>query len=495
MDNPRPPLPTKAQVEPPEEMSASSFCRVGSECTLEQLQKHMDKKAMASGSMKAMASGSMPDPERVDSIVPDACPLRMPKTGTGAESLPEFLPLGHRPTMRTLRSALNNVVLGRLVVDVESIPEVPLNQEKCCQACIDRLCVMLLLPIGVVLHGRPCWVMTVRSASVMMCTVLWAACLYSAITRGSTGWERSSRWLHVAEATANLILLLLRACSVSFHEFNSHVKEAMQSQNMGPSPKSAIKRHILVIMACVTWWMICHVAKVRLVAMSGGQMTWQVAVLPCLQWLYRAAWVLWLLRLNEFVNELVDAFCRSCASTPEGVDLAYIRWARISALVGQITRHCQTVYGVVCVTALTGGVAPIAEIFMPCSSSQSIDWMLPQLTASIAAFWLMAYVVASAAALTEKCKKAASFVNSLQACLPGQGRAEIRRLVGYMESSESGIFFGGSKLDLSLYSKLRYLTFSASVCLAVRFQTLPEKHKDQLAEQWGRFLHALAVWE
>ncbi|CAE7278035.1 unnamed protein product [Symbiodinium necroappetens] len=450
---------------------------------------------MASGSMKAMASGSTPDPERLDSIVPDPCPLRMPKTGTGAESLPEFLPLGHRPTMRTLRSALNNLVLGRLVVDVESIPEVPLNQEKCCQACIDRLCVMLLLPIGVVLHGRPCWVMTVRSASVMTCTVLWAACLYSAITRGSTGWERSSRWLHVSEATANLILLLLKACSVSFHEFNSHVKEAMQSQNMGPSPKSAIKRHILVIMACLTWWMIGHVAKVRLVAMSGGQMTWQVAVLPCLQWLYRAAWVLWLLRLNEFVNELVDAFCRSCASTPEGVDLAYIRWARISALVGQITRHCQTVYGVVCVTALTGGVAPIAEIFMPCSSSQSIDWMLPQLTASIAAFWLMAYVVASAAALTEKCKKAASFVNSLQACLPGQGRAEIRRLVGYMESSESGIFFGGSKLDLSLYSKLRYLTFSASVCLAVRFQTLPEKHKDQLAEQWGRFLHALAVWE
>ncbi|CAE7688232.1 unnamed protein product [Symbiodinium sp. CCMP2456] len=175
-----------------------------------------------------------------------------------------------------------------------------------------------------------------------MCVLLFAACLYSAIARGSTGWQMGC-WLHVSEAAANLILLLQKACSSSFHEFNAHVKDAMQSQNMGPSPKSAIKRHILVITTCLACWMICHDANVRLVAMGDGQMTCQVAALPCLQCLYRAAWVLGLLRLNEFVNELVDAFCRSCASIPEGVDIAYIRWARVSAFTGQITEHCHTV--------------------------------------------------------------------------------------------------------------------------------------------------------
>ena len=34
-----------------------------------------------------------------------------------------------------------------------------------------------------------------------------------------------------------------------------------------------------------------------------------------------------------------------------------------------------------------------------------------------------------------------------------------------------------------------------SAFLAVRYQTIPEAHKAQLAEQWGRFLRALAVWE
>lgn len=229
--------------------------------------------------------------------------------------------------------------------------------------------------------------------------------------------------------------------------------------------------------------------------MGGGQMTWQVAALPCLQCLYRAAWVLWLLRLNEFVNELVDVFCRSYASSPEGVESAYVRWARVSAFTGQITEHCHAVYGLICVTALMGGVVPIMEIFMPSSSSQGTDWMLPQLIASIVSLCLMTYVCGSTAMVSEKCKKAASFVNSLQGCLPGHARAEIRRLVGYMESSDSGIFFGGSKLDLRFHSKLRYATFSASVFLAVRLQTLPDAHKALLAEQWGRFLHALAVWE
>ncbi|CAE7832729.1 Rabgap1l [Symbiodinium sp. KB8] len=324
--------------------------------------------------------------------------------------------------------------------------------------------------------------------------VLWASCLYTTITGANTGWQMGSCLLHVLEATANLILLLQKASSISFKEFNAHVKNAMWSQNMGPARKSAIKWHILVITASLACWMICQVAKVRLVAMSGGQMTWEVVALPYLQCLYRAGWVLWLLRLNEFVNELVDAFCCSCASNPEDVDSAYIRWARISAFTGQITEHCQTAYGVMSVTALMGGVAPIAEIFMP-SSSQITDWMLPQLIASIVMICLTTYAWGSVAMVSEKSKKAASFVNSLQGCLAGHTRAEIRRLVGYMESSHSGIFFGGSKVDLGWYSRLRYVTFSASVFLAVRFQTLPEAHKALLAEQWGRFLHALAVWK
>ena len=263
--------------------------------------------------------------------------------------------------------------------------------------------------------------------------------------------------------------------------------------NHGSSPKGGHQTaHPCDITSCLASWMLCHVAKVRLVAMGGGHMTWQVDALPCLQCLYRAAWVLWLLRLKEFVDELVDAFCRSCASSPEDVDLAYIRWARVSAFTGQITQHSNAVYGVMGVTALMGGVAPIVEVVMSSSlSSQSTDWMLPQLIGSIMAFWLMTYVFGSVAMVSEKCKKAACLVNCLQGCLPEQSRAEIRRLVGYMESSDSGIFFGGTKLDLSLYSKLRYVTFSASVVLAVRFQTLPEAHKSQLAEQWSRFLRAL----
>eukprot|EP00439_Symbiodinium_sp_Y106_P036769 s4893_g4.t1 len=442
MDCLRSPLPMEAQVEPPGDVpraiSGSSFYRVGSDSTLEELQKQMDK--------QAMATGSMPAAERLDRIAPDpcegSCPLPMPKAGTGAESIPL---------------------------------EVPPSHDKCCLSCIDRLCVIFILPVGVVLHGRPWWVTTVRSAAVLVCIMQWAVCLYTAVTGGNTGWQTGSCLPHVSEATANLILLLQQTCSISFQEFNAYVKEAMQCQTMGPAPKAAIKQHILV----------------RLVAMGGGHMTWQVDALPCLQCLYRAAWVLWLLRLKEFVDELVDAFCRSCASSPEDVDLAYIRWARVSAFTGQITQHSNAVYGVMGVTALMGGVAPIVEVFMSSSlSSQSTDWMLPQLIGSIMAFWLMTYVFGSVAMVSEKCKKAACLVNCLQGCLPEQSRAEIRRLVGYMESSDSGIFFGGTKLDLSLYSKLRYVTFSASVVLAVRFQTLPEAHKSQLAEQWSRFLRA-----
>ncbi|CAE7808771.1 Rabgap1l [Symbiodinium necroappetens] len=492
MDSPRSPLPIGAPVEPPEDapraMSGASFYRVNSDSTLEQLQKQMQE--------KAMASGSMPTSEHLDRIAPDPGPLPMPQRATGATGT-ESLPIQSRPSMRTLHSALDNEVLGRLVSAAEtgSKDEVPLGHDQCRQACIDRLCIILLLPIGVVLHGQPRWVASVRVAAVLMGTVLWTACVYTMITGGNTGWQMGSCLLHVLEATANLILLLQKAFSSSFKELNAHVKDAMRSQNMGPAQKSAIKWHILVITASLACWMICHVAKVRLVAMGGGQMTWQVVALPCLQCLYRAGWVLWLLRLNEFVNELVDAFCRSCASNPEGVDLAYVHWARISAFTGQITEHCQKVYGVMSVTALMGGVAPIAEIFMPTSSPQSTDWMLPQLIASVVVICLTTYAWGSAAMVSEKSKKAASLVNSLQGCLAGHARAEIRRLVGYMESSHSGIFFGGSKVDLRWYSRLRYVTFSASVFLAVRFQSLPEENQALLAEQWGRFLHALAVWD
>ncbi|CAE7220695.1 unnamed protein product [Symbiodinium necroappetens] len=495
MDSPRSPRPQEAQVEPPEEapsaLSAPTQCRVGSNSTLEELQKQLQERAMAGGSL---------DSQRFDRIMPDSCPPRGPSGAVqkrGAKSLPldEVVGVQHRPSMRTLHSAVDKVVLVRSVSRAESKDEVAQGFDRYRQACIDRLCIILLLPIGVVLHGQPRWVASVRAAAVLMCIVLWASCLHTAITGGNTGWQMGSCLLHVSEATANLILLLQKSCSISFQEFKAHVKDAMRSQNMGPAQKSAIKWHILVITASLACWMICQVAKVRLVAMGGGQMTWEVVALPCLQCLYRAGWVLWLLRLNEFVNELVDAFCRGCASNPQGVDLAYIHWARISAFTGQITEHCQTVYGVMSVTALMGGVAPIAEIFMPTSSLQSTDWMLPQLAASIVMICLTTYAWGSTAMVSEKSKKAASFVNSLQGCLPGDARAEIRWLVGYMASSDPGIFFGGSKVDLCWYSRLRYVTFSATIFLAVRFQTLPEAHKALLAEQWGRFLHALAVWE
>ncbi|OLQ09429.1 hypothetical protein AK812_SmicGene6959 [Symbiodinium microadriaticum] len=496
MDSPRSPRPQEAQVEPPEEappraLSGPSQYRVQSDSTLEDLQKQLQEQAMAGGSL---------DSQRLDRIMPDPCPPRGPSGAvqkTGAQSFPldDFVGVQRRPCVRTLHSAVDKAVLERSVSGAESKDEVAHGFDRCCQACIDRLCIILLLPIGVVLHGQPRWVASVRAAAVLMGMVLWAACLSTAITGGNTGWQMGSCLLHVAEATANLILLLQKSCSISFQEFNAHVKDAMRSQNMGPAQKSAVKWHILVITASLACWMICQVAKVRLVAMGAGQMTWEVVALPCLQCLYRAGWVLWLLRLNEFVNELVDAFCRSCASNPEGVDLAYIHWARISAFTGQITEHCQTVYGVMSVTALMGGVAPIAEIFMPTSSPQSTDWMLPQPAASIVVICLTTYAWGSTAMVSHKSKKAACFVNSLQGCLPGDARAEIRWLVGYMASSDSGIFFGGSQVDLRWYSRLRYVTFSASVFLAVRFQALPEAHKALLAEQWGRFLHALAVWE
>ena len=335
-----------------------------------------------------------------------------------------------------------------------------------------------------------------RSAAMIVCIMLWAACLYSAVTGSSTGWQMGSCLQHLCEATANLILLAQKNCSTSFHKFNAYAKEATHSLNMASAQKSAIKWHTLAVLGCLASWMLCHAVKVRLVALGGGEMTWQVILLPCLQCLYRGAWVLWLLRLNEFVNGLVDAFCRTCASNPEDVESAYIRWTRVTAFTGQITHHCQAVYVVMFVTALTGGIGPLLEIFLPSSlPSQNTSWVLPQLMASITACWLMTYIFGSAAEVSEKCRKAVSFVNYLQGCLPGQVRAELRWLVHYMERSDSGIFFGGSKLNLSWLSRLRYLIFSASVFLAARLQTLPEARKVQLLEQWSQFLRALAVWD
>ena len=99
----------EAQVEPPGDvpraMSGSSFYRVGSDSTLEELQKQMDK--------QAMATGSMPAAERLDRIAPDpcegSCPLPMPKAGTGAESIPLEV-IEHKPPMRILHSALDTTL-------------------------------------------------------------------------------------------------------------------------------------------------------------------------------------------------------------------------------------------------------------------------------------------------------------------------------------------------------------------------------------------------
>ncbi|CAE7709488.1 unnamed protein product [Symbiodinium sp. CCMP2592] len=202
-----------------------------------------------------------------------------------------------------------HVVLGRVASDVESSHEVPVSHKACCQSCIDRLCVIFLLPLGVSLHGRPLWVTTVRRVAVLMCMMQWAACVHTAVAGANTGWQMGSCLLHVSEATANLILLLQMTCSIRFHEFTAYMIEAMQCKSMVPAQQSAIKWHIFAILSCLVSWMFCHVAKFRLVAMGGGQMTWQVTALACLQCLYRAAWVLWVLHLSEFVNELVDAFC------------------------------------------------------------------------------------------------------------------------------------------------------------------------------------------
>ena len=116
MDSPQSPRPMDAQVEPPEDvpraMSAHSYYRVRSESTLEELQNQLDEQAMAGGGSAS---------ERLDRIVPEPeSPATMPKTGTGgtgAGSL-QSLELGdvieHRPSMRDLHSAVDNVVLGQL---------------------------------------------------------------------------------------------------------------------------------------------------------------------------------------------------------------------------------------------------------------------------------------------------------------------------------------------------------------------------------------------
>ena len=194
-----------------EQMSGASFYRVNSDSTLEQLQKQMQEKAMASGSMEAS--------EHLDRIAPDPGPLPMPKRATGATGT-ESLPIQSRPSMRTLHSALDNEVLGRLVSAAEtgSKDEVPLGHDQCRQACIDRLCIILLLPIGVVLHGQPRWVAIVRVAAVLMGTVLWASCLYTTIT-GAKHWVANGQ--------------LLAARVGSYSEPDPLVAESFQQQLQG----------------------------------------------------------------------------------------------------------------------------------------------------------------------------------------------------------------------------------------------------------------------
>ena len=106
----------------------------------------------------------------------------------------------------------------------------------------------------------------------------------------------------------------------------------------------------------------------------------------------------------------------------------------------------------------------------------------------------MVYLIRSGVEVSEKCQRAAIFINSMQGSLSADRWAEHRLLVSYMESSDAGIFVAGAKLTRFWFSRVRSLMMSSALFLVLRFQTMPEDHRDQLTQQWGRFLAALAIW-
>ena len=88
------------------------------------------------------------------------------------------------------------------------------------------------------------------------------------------------------------------------------------------------------------------------------------------------------------------------------------------------------------VTALMGGVAPIVEVFMSSSlSSQSTDWMPPQVIPSIMACWLMTYVFGSAAMVRGKVQEG-SFLGELLAGLLTWAREGRDRAAGQLHGEQ-----------------------------------------------------------
>ena len=350
--------PQQVQVElpngSPDSISGSSnYYRVASTTTLEELRQQQREQAMErtehvehmEPAEQAAPRAENPSPDH-DGIVPDpeSPPPDVGKAWTD-DVLESAKAVGHNPSMQSMKSAIQKGVLAKMASKVfpnDRIHEDPCqHQHTCCQTVTTVLSTVLLLPLGVVLHDAPSpWLQkAVRYSAVLMGTMAWGACVFTASTATETGWQKGSCWFRVLEATAFMALLLGKSSSKSFQQLNAHVMKAMKSQSFGSAAHASIKCDVAVILACCASWLTCHFAKVRLVSMSGGQMTWQVYVLPCQQALYRASWALWLLRLNHLLKALVDTFCRSCAQFLTAVDATYTQWFGVTAFAGQIAEE------------------------------------------------------------------------------------------------------------------------------------------------------------
>ncbi|CAE7263533.1 unnamed protein product [Symbiodinium natans] len=473
----------------------TSYCaHEASEATLEELQQQQRELAFEQVEQGLPAQhGTAHDSN--DGVVPDP-ELPPPQRKSWTDPLEFAKAVEQQASMHSMKSAIHKGVLTKMGSKV--FPEEPSHgdphqrQRFSCETIASVLCNIFLLPIGVVLCDAPCpWLQkAARRGAVLVGSMMWVACVHSASTDANTGREVGSCWLRACEATAFLALLFGKSCSKSFGQLNGHYTKAMKSQGLASSRGHRIKWDVAVILGCCACWLACHCAKVRLVSMSGGQMTMQVYMLPCLQVGYSAAWSLWLLRWNELLKDSVDKFCRHCAECPAVVDATYTQWFCIISLAGQIAEEGDTVYFVMCGSTMLSAVPPLVDIFVPAQEFPlaGTDWLLPQLTASIVTLFLVAHVIRSASAATAKCETAVAFVNSLQAFLPPDMRPDHGLFVSFMEVSDVGISVRGVKVTTALLFRLQSLAFSVMLFSAMRFQMLPEDQKAQLEEQLDRFL-------
>mmetsp|Transcript_36459 Transcript_36459/g.84120 ORF Transcript_36459/g.84120 Transcript_36459/m.84120 type:complete len:199 (+) Transcript_36459:925-1521(+) len=194
---------------------------------------------------------------------------------------------------------------------------------------------------------------------------------------------------------------------------------------------------------------------------------------------------------------LLDSFAREYASNPSDVDLARKQWTCITAFTGQVSSAARLVYLSLVAFSCLSWIPPLAEILpdggATCTSCTK-DWLLPLLLANIAHFFLVLAVLQSAAAVSQKCDSAMSFVNQLQCVLPRQLHMEHSLLVTFIERSDAGIFMGGMKVTNFLLVKTFSILATAVSAFGARLVSLPERHQAELREQLGRFLHAFSVW-